>query len=83
VGVSRGLVAEMARGRRGNHGRDAEQDQRRTSPYRELTIPTRCPTCGGMVYAPCRLCRARVVRTATLAASRMLHEQKASPRRAA
>jgi transcriptional regulator with XRE-family HTH domain len=83
LGVSRGLVAEMADGRRGDHGRGAEQDQKRTSPYRELTIPTRCPTCGGMVYAPCRLCRARVVRAATLAAWRQLHEGQAPPRRAA
>ena len=52
-------------------------------PYQELTIPTRCPTCGGMVYAPCRLCRARVVRAATLAAWRTLHEGQAPPRRAA
>ena len=83
VGVSRGIVAEMASGRRGDHGVEPEQQSPITSPNRELTIPIRCPACGGLVYAPCRLCRAQAARAATLAAWRTLREQQAPRRRAA
>lgn len=83
VGVSRGIVAEMASGRRGDHGNDPELQSPRLSPNRELTIPIRCPACGGLVYAPCRLCRAEAARSATLAAWRTWREQQAPRRRAA
>jgi len=83
VGVSRGIVAEMASGRRGDHGNDPELQSLRLSPNRELTIPIRCPACGGLVYAPCRLCRAQAARAATLAAWRTWREQQAPRRRAA
>ncbi len=56
VGVSRGVISAIARGtrpdyetRRQNHGDDPE-------PRGEVG---RCPTCGGRVYMPCRLCQVR------------------------
>jgi transcriptional regulator with XRE-family HTH domain len=83
VGVSRGVVAEMAKGLRGDYGRDLDDDSSRASPKRELTTPVRCPDCDGMVYAPCRLCRARAARAAMLAARMLLRKPVTPPRRAA
>lgn len=57
VGVSRGTVASIASGRRGLFGRDPESDDDRS--LANLTPPERCPKCGYLIYAPCRVCRAR------------------------
>jgi hypothetical protein len=56
LGVSRGTVANIAHGRlRVECPRHPpQQDQ----PARSL-VATRCRGCGGMMYAPCLLCRAR------------------------
>ncbi len=53
VGISRGSVQLIAAGRRKDFGSDAEDDSD------EPGLAVRCPTCGGKVYAPCRLCRIR------------------------
>ncbi len=57
LGVSRGSVGAIASGKRGLYGRDPEE------AHPELCSldlpPERCPSCGGMVYMPCVLCRAR------------------------
>lgn len=82
LGVSRGIIAAMAKGERGNHGRDLDGETARSSPRRPLTSPVRCPECGGLVYAPCRLCAARACRERTLEICRLQREQT-SPRRAA
>jgi hypothetical protein len=50
--VSRGSVANVAKGHRSSR-------TPRTLIDRHLKRPSRCPKCGGMVYKPCRLCRAR------------------------
>ena len=57
TGVSRGTIAAIAAGRRPDYERlrAARQDDEF-----EPTGPlVRCPQCGGKVYLPCRLCRAR------------------------
>jgi hypothetical protein len=54
LGLSRGTVNAIASGRRADHAKEAcEEEEEPLGP------PSRCPTCGGMVYMPCRLCRVR------------------------
>ena len=56
VGISRATVSAIASGRRP----DYEARQLARAAENELWGPiVRCPECGGMVYSPCRLCRAR------------------------
>jgi hypothetical protein len=58
VGVSRGVVASVASGRRP----DYEQLQHKRRQGQEplpLGPLARCRECGGMVYMPCRLCESR------------------------
>ena len=55
TGISRGTVGAIALGKR---------KQRQTvrlflDPTRPLGPPERCRECGGLVYAPCILCRVR------------------------
>jgi hypothetical protein len=57
LGVSRGIVSAIARGRRGLHGREAI-DNEPAVPLHRLP-PTRCPHCGYRVYMPCLICVAR------------------------
>ena len=58
VGVSRGSVAGVARGDRPDYEaiRRKRQEQKDPLPRGPLG---RCPTCGGKVYMPCRLCQIR------------------------
>ncbi|NLE38184.1 MAG: helix-turn-helix transcriptional regulator [Pirellulaceae bacterium] len=58
VGVSRGTVAGVARGDRPDYEamRRKRQEQKDPLPRGPLG---RCPTCGGKVYMPCRLCQMR------------------------
>jgi hypothetical protein len=71
TGVSRGTIAAIASGKR--------RIQPKTSrfwdeePLVPDVPPQRCPECGGMVYMPCRLCRARK-KLAKLPALRTLTE---------
>ena len=60
VGVSRGTVHAIARGKRtDSRPRKREQDD-------DFMLPRgpwdRCPTCGGMVQMPCLACRVRAMR---------------------
>lgn len=58
TGVSRATVGMIASGQRADcvpRPRDDEFD-------RPAGPPIRCPTCGGRVYAPCRLCRVRALK---------------------
>ncbi|QDT01239.1 hypothetical protein [Adhaeretor mobilis] len=55
--VSRGSVNAIANNRRGLHGREPERQLQLFA-----TRPSRCCKCGGYVYAPCLLCRAREYR---------------------
>jgi len=58
VGVSRGIVSAIARGTRPDY-------EARHQPSGDVNEPLgdveRCPTCGGRVYMPCRLCHVRQV----------------------
>jgi hypothetical protein len=56
LGVSRGVVGNVAKGRRGIHSTPMFQKCERD---RQDPLPTRCRGCGGRVYKPCRLCRTR------------------------
>jgi hypothetical protein len=55
TGVSRGTIGQIANGRRPDYsaGNDATEWPEPSGP------PQRCPSCGGMVYMPCRLCSMR------------------------
>jgi hypothetical protein len=57
TGVSRSTVCSIATGKRPDYRREPP------APREEIDGPSgppqRCPGCGGMVYAPCRLCQMR------------------------
>ena len=57
TGVSRGTIGAIASGKRPDYQqlRRAPQGE----PLEPAGPPERCPGCGGMVYHPCRFCRAR------------------------
>jgi hypothetical protein len=57
MGVSRGTVRSIAAGRRRDPVRSIQPWDE--EPDQPLEPPRRCPTCGGLVYMPCRLCRMR------------------------
>ena len=57
VGVSRNTVDNIANGRRPDH--TATRAARGERDRQPAGLPERCPTCGGKVFLPCRLCRAR------------------------
>jgi transcriptional regulator with XRE-family HTH domain len=56
VGVSRGTVCAIARGKRLD--RKARRNEKEAEE-RPLGPPERCPGCGGLVHLPCRACRLR------------------------
>ena len=55
VGVSRGTVGAIASGRRPDY--EALHEPWEDELDEPAGPPERCPSCGGMVYMPCRLCR--------------------------
>ncbi len=57
VGVSRGVVDNIAGGRRGLHS--LKDDRMRQSREHFQSIPKRCRCCGGLIFEPCLLCRTR------------------------
>ena len=57
VGVSRGTVNAIARGKRPHSTRRGTWDE--PSPVGPVGPLRRCPTCGGLVQMPCLLCRIR------------------------
>jgi hypothetical protein len=61
LGVGRRTVQRIANSHRGLHGRE-RSGLRRRWPYERRT-PTRCPSCGGLVFEPCRLCRLQRLET--------------------
>jgi hypothetical protein len=58
LGVSRGVVAAVAEGRRPDYAAIRRRREESKQPV-VLGPLRRCPTCGGMVHRPCRLCALR------------------------
>lgn len=58
--VSRGIVGAIASGKRGLYGKEPKVDLPGIPD--EDQEPERCSSCGGTVYMPCVLCRAREYR---------------------
>lgn len=58
VGVGRSTVSDIASGRRPDY--ESMRDQR-LAEFEPLGPIERCPSCGGRVYMPCRLCRVRKI----------------------
>ena len=57
TGISRGTVGRIANGQRPDY---LENRRNREEEWPEISgPPERCPTCGGRVYMPCRLCSVR------------------------
>ncbi len=56
VGVSRGVISAIAHGTRPDYTARRLAPSEGDSPRGDIQ---RCPTCGGRVYMPCRLCRVR------------------------
>ncbi len=56
MGISRGTVGSLAKGHRPHPRRTAWMDD---DLFRPQGPPTRCRSCGGMVFLPCLLCRMR------------------------
>lgn len=59
VGVSRGTVNAIARGRRPDYAARSEQAAEDFIPPGGLRA--RCPGCGGMVQMPCLACHVRAI----------------------
>ena len=57
LGVSRGVVNDIAAGRRALYGAKP-RDGDAWNPPRDV-LPSRCSGCGGKVFMPCHLCRTR------------------------
>ena len=55
--VSRGTVGAIASGKRPNYPVIVPEEEIDSS-----IPPVRCRDCGGLVYAPCHLCRVRVLK---------------------
>ncbi len=56
LGISRGTVGSLAKGKRPHVRKTAWMDEELFDPQGP---PARCHGCGGMVYHPCHLCRIR------------------------
>ena len=59
VGVSRGTVNAIARGKRPDYR--ARRQERQDEFLAPGGPPARCPTCGAMVQMPCLACRVRAM----------------------
>ena len=57
TGVCRETVGAIARGRLDRNARQAQRDAEQVTSL--PGPPRRCPTCGGIVKMPCRLCHTR------------------------
>lgn len=60
MGVSRGTVSAIARGKRPNSGPHRGAASEQFVP--PGGPPRRCPGCGGMVQMPCLVCHVRAVK---------------------
>lgn len=70
VGVSRATVSGIASGKRPDY--EARTHDRAEEEFEPLGPIERCPSCGGRVYMPCRLCRVRKLKAQKQAQQREL-----------
>jgi hypothetical protein len=61
TGVSRASVGAIAAGRRPDYPERCNPDD--CAEEIPQGPAERCPTCGGMVYMPCRLCHVRAIKS--------------------
>lgn len=54
AGLSRGSVGLIAQGKRPDYQPRRDMEEELSGP---VGPPERCPSCGALVYLPCRLCR--------------------------
>jgi len=81
VGVSRGSVAAIARGKRSakqqrsaSASQNASKDQHAPQIVPDLdAVPVRCPSCGCRVFLPCLVCHLRKMERARRAIRRLGH----------
>jgi transcriptional regulator with XRE-family HTH domain len=59
LGISRGTVDAIAAGKRPDYEAIRRSRQENETGDEPIGPPMRCPTCGGLVYMPCRLCAVR------------------------
>ncbi len=84
LGVSRGTVFRLSQGwAPAVREKPLKRRRRRRLPLPLYRIATRCPGCGGMVYAPCRLCATQEHRRRQVLHARELAARAFGIRRAA
>jgi hypothetical protein len=69
VGISRVVVGAIADGTRPDY--EARRHARQEDYPETLGPLGRCAGCGGLVYAPCRLCRVRAIKEKQFRAARL------------
>ena len=77
IGVSRAIVSTIAKGKRPDY---EPRVRAQAVEFEPLGPIERCPSCGGRVYMPCRLCRVRKIKAcedARLRALRRLAREQA------
>jgi transcriptional regulator with XRE-family HTH domain len=72
IGVSRATVSAIARGTRPDYESRLRARAEASAPLGPIE---RCPTCGGRVYMPCRLCRVRQLKAQEQATLRVMRRQ--------
>jgi DNA-binding XRE family transcriptional regulator len=72
IGVSRATVSAIARGTRPDYESRLRVRVEECGPPGPIE---RCPTCGGRVYMPCRLCRVRKLKAQEQATLRAMRRQ--------
>ena len=70
LGISRGAVGDVAKGRRRTAAINMDEE---LTAFSDESVLGRCPGCGGKVYMPCLLCQTRSFQRNQRAISRLRH----------